>query len=184
MAGADIYVRDDGGVPVFSDRPDQGGFSLFMRTSDLPHRSPARLAAPGQLAERMRLYTPLVESVARQHALEPALLHAIVMVESGYDAGAISPKGAIGLMQVMPQTGRRFGANDLQDPEQNLTSGARYLAQLFRTFAGDLSLVLAAYNAGENAVRRWGMTIPPYGETQRYVPAVMARYRLLLERQS
>lgn len=178
-AGADIYMRDEGGVPVFSDRPDRAGFNLFLRTDDMPALSPARKAGPGRIAERMRIFAPMVDTAAREQALEPALLHAVVMVESGYDPGAISNKGAVGLMQLMPQTAERFGATNRKDPEQSLRSGARYLSELLRQFDGNLVLALAAYNAGENAVRRWGMAIPPFHETQRYVSAVLARYNLL-----
>jgi soluble lytic murein transglycosylase-like protein len=177
-------MRDDGGVPVFSDRPEGRGFSLFLRTSDLPQAAPARHADAGRTAERMRLYSPLVDAVARQHALEPALLHAVIMVESGYNPVATSAKGAVGLMQLMPQTALRFGTTNRHDPEQNLNGGARYLSALIGQFGGDLSLALAAYNAGENSVRRWGMRIPPFSETQRYVPAVLSRYHWLLERRT
>lgn len=176
---ADIYVRDDGGVPVFSDLPDRAGFSLFLRTDDLPLGSQARRADPARLAERMRQFSPLVATVAKQHALEPELLHAVIMVESGYDPAAVSPKGAVGLMQLMPQTALRHGTSDRRDPGQNLNSGAHHLAGLIKQFGGSLELALAAYNAGEAAVRRSGMKIPPYPETRRYVPAVLARYQLL-----
>ncbi|AXS81485.1 lytic transglycosylase domain-containing protein [Dechloromonas sp. HYN0024] len=182
-AMADIYVRDDSGVPVFSDMPDGGGFNLFLRTNDLPRTSLARHGDASRASDRMRLYTPLVESIARQNDLEPALLHAVIMVESGYNPDAKSPKGAVGLMQLMPQTAQRFGTTNRNDPEQNLKGGARYLSLLINQFGGNLSLALAAYNAGENAVRRWGMKIPPFNETNRYVPAVLNRYRWLMNRQ-
>ena len=180
-ASADIYVRDDNGVPVFSDAPAGKGFSLFMRTGDLPRDGLARHADKAAIAERMRTYSPMVDSIARQNALEPALLHAVIMVESGYNPGATSPKGAVGLMQLMPRTAMRYGTENRHDPEQNLKGGARYLADLIRQFGGDLSLALAAYNAGEDSVRRSGMQIPPLTETRRYVPAVLSRYRLLLK---
>lgn len=179
---ADIYYRDDGGVPVFSDQPDRSGFTLFLHTRDLPATSLSRLSSPGLIAARMQTYSPMIETAARQHDLEPALLHAIIMVESGYDPAAKSPKGAVGLMQLMPDTAQRYGSTDRQDPGQNIKAGARYLADLLSQFRGDLSLAVAAYNAGENAVRRSGMRIPPYRETQRYVPAVLARYNWLRNR--
>jgi len=179
-ASADIYMREEAGVPVFSDMPDHNGFNLFLRTSDLPKTSLARSSTATRSGERMRLYSGLVDTIARQHDLEPALLHAVIMVESGYNPDATSPKGAVGLMQLMPATAQRFGTTNRHDPEQNLTGGARYLSALIGQFGGDLSLALAAYNAGENSVRRWGMRIPPYTETQRYVPAVLNRYHWLL----
>ena len=181
-AHADIYVHEDHGVPVFSDRPNDRNFALFLRTDDLPQQSLARRVDGRMLRQRMQSYTPLIESAAHAAALEPALLHAVIMVESGYDAAARSPKGALGLMQLMPETARRFGTTDRSDPAQNLRGGARYLARLLEDFDGQLSLALAAYNAGENAVRRHGGRIPPYAETQRYVPAVLARYELLRRR--
>lgn len=181
-AMADIYVREDSGVPVFSDLPDHNGFNLFLRTNDLPRTSLAKRSDTTRSAERMRLYSPLVDSVAKQHDLEPALLHAVIMVESGYNPDARSPKGAVGLMQLMPQTAQRFGIANSNDPEQNLMGGARYLAALISRFDGNISLALAAYNAGENSVRRWGMKIPPFSETQQYVPAVLNRYRWLLRK--
>jgi soluble lytic murein transglycosylase-like protein len=119
----------------------------------------------------------IVAAVALQHELDPALLHAIVTVESAYNVRALSPKGAAGLMQVLPETARRYGISDLFDPVQNLTAGARYLRDLLALFKQDLALALAAYNAGENAVIRHGNVIPPYPETQSYVPRVLATYR-------
>ncbi|SIT43190.1 Soluble lytic murein transglycosylase-like protein (fragment) [Paraburkholderia piptadeniae] len=99
---------------------------------------------------------------------------AVIDVESGGNPFAVSPKGAMGLMQLMPPTGRQQGADDLFDPAQNLLAGARLLDALLATF-GDVSLALAAYNAGEGAVRKFGGGIPPYAETRRYVERVMGR---------
>ena len=123
-------------------------------------------------------YAKLVWSAARQTALDPALVHAVIFVESRYDAAARSPKGAIGLMQVLRETAARYGVADpARSPEANVTAGTRYLQDLMQLFDGRLDLVLAAYNAGENAVVRYGHRIPPYRETQLYVPAVLAKYR-------
>ena len=118
-----------------------------------------------------------VEHAARVHAIDPRLLYAMIDVESGSRQAAVSPKGAIGLMQVMPETGRRFGAGDLFNPAQNIDAGSRYLRVLAAMFDNDLALVLAAYNAGENAVARFGNRIPPYPETKQYVERVIERYR-------
>lgn len=184
VAHADIYVREVDGVPLYTDQPSGNAksFSLFLRTRDLPAGSMARQADSRLIKQRMETYTPLIEHAAHAAALEPALLHAVIMVESGYNAAALSPKGARGLMQLMPETAKRFGTTNPHDPAENLRGGARYLAQLIREFDGELSLALAAYNAGENAVRRYGGRIPPYAETQRYVPAVLSRYALLRHR--
>lgn len=104
------------------------------------------------------------------------LLHAIVAVESAYNPQARSHAGALGLMQVIPATGKRFGASNLLDPLQNLRAGTAYLVWLNKRFNGNLELMLAAYNAGEGAVQRHGNRIPPYAETRQYVAKVTALY--------
>ncbi|SJM61731.1 Membrane-bound lytic murein transglycosylase E [Brevundimonas diminuta 3F5N] len=125
----------------------------------------------------------LITAAAREHDIDPALLQAIISVESADNPNARSPVGARGLMQVMPATGRRFGVADemrLHEPETNIRAASRYLKTLQGMFGNDLRLVLAAYNAGEGAVQRYGRNIPPYRETQDYVRKVMARYDQLL----
>ena len=129
-----------------------------------------------QLADKP--FTEQIHSAARDAALDPALVHAVIHVESGYNPAARSPKGALGLMQVMPETAARYGIrNPARSIEANLSAGTRYLHDLMAMFDGRLELALAAYNAGENAVRRYGHRIPPYRETEHYVPAVLAKYR-------
>ncbi|MCB1808527.1 MAG: lytic transglycosylase domain-containing protein [Candidatus Competibacteraceae bacterium] len=123
-----------------------------------------------------RRFAPAVAQIARHHRLEPALLHAVISVESAYRPDATSPAGAQGLMQLMPATARRFGVRDPYQPLANIDGGARYLRRLLDTLQA-LPLALAAYNAGENAVRRYGYRIPPYRETQAYVPHVLSWYR-------
>jgi len=115
----------------------------------------------------------LIDAVARRNRLAPALLHAVIAAESGYDPRAVSARGAIGLMQLLPATGQRFGARDLFSVEQNIGAGAGYLSWLMTLFDSDLELVLAAYNAGEQAVIHAGRKVPPYPETQAYVRAVL-----------
>jgi soluble lytic murein transglycosylase-like protein len=123
-------------------------------------------------------YAALIQGAAQAAAIDPALVHAVIFVESGYNANARSPKGAVGLMQVMPMTASRYGVPDpAQSPEANVTAGTRHLKHLLHKYGGRLDLVLAAYNAGETAVSRHHRRIPPYPETQRYVPAVLAKYR-------
>jgi soluble lytic murein transglycosylase-like protein len=119
-----------------------------------------------------------VEAVAARHHLDPALVLAVIEVESGRDPAAVSAKGAVGLMQVMPETAAFLGFPDPADPMINLEAGCRYLAALLEGFGGDVELALAAYNAGPGAVRRWG-TVPPYRETQDFVARVGASYRRL-----
>lgn len=122
-------------------------------------------------------YDQIVEEVARAHGLDGALLHAVISVESRYNPRAVSRKGAAGLMQLMPATAKRYGVSNSFDPAQNLNGGAKYLRYLLTLFNSDVSLALAAYNAGENAVIRNGNRIPPFGETRNYVPRVLDYYR-------
>ncbi|WP_025599105.1 lytic transglycosylase domain-containing protein [Burkholderia sp. WSM2230] len=128
------------------------------------------------VAARVMALWPIINEAARAAGLDSALLMAVIDVESGGNPQAVSPKGATSLMQLMPGTGARHGASDLFDAGQNVAAGARYLKELMRQF-GDLPLALAAYNAGEGAVQKYGGQIPPYAETQSYVPRVIARYR-------
>ena len=125
------------------------------------------------------LYKDEVKVAAQDNGLETALLHAVIMTESNYNARAISPKGARGLMQLMPFTAKRFGVNNAYDPGQNIQGGARYLSYLLKLFKNDFSLAVAAYNAGEGAVIQYGNKIPPYRETVNYVGKVMGIYKKL-----
>jgi lysozyme len=150
-----------------------------------PAPSSKRQLASGQIQSGSRpvALAPLIDRVAQAHDIDPLLLHAIARVESRHQSGALSPAGAHGLMQVMAPTARQFGLDDareLQDPSTNLEVSARYLKNLQSSFGNDLPLVLAAYNAGEGAVKRYGGRVPPYRETQGYVRKVLAEYDLLL----
>jgi soluble lytic murein transglycosylase-like protein len=123
---------------------------------------------------------PFHDSVLRASSdtgVDAKLLHAVISVESGYNQGAVSPKGATGLMQLLPSTARRYGTVNLLDPGENIRAGARYLRDLLGMFDNNMELALAAYNAGENAVIRHGRRLPPYAETRRYVPLVVAHYQ-------
>lgn len=177
-AHADIYgYTDEAGTLVLSDVAHDNRYALLLRTEI--DRQPA-LATPlagGRIRwENQKRFLPLVAEAARTYQIEEALLHALISTESGYEPGAVSKKGAIGLMQVMPGTGKRYGVSNLADPGQNIQAGARYLRDLLKQFDNDLKLALAAYNAGENAVLRHGRRIPPYRETTQYVPRVLALY--------
>lgn len=204
-ARADIWGYVDArGVTHFASEPVDARYTLFFRGGldfdkahgepqpsvgpapgrVAPERSP-RLAAwfestPGYLQVR-----PLLQEAARAQGLDYELLKALVAAESGFDARAISPKGAIGLMQVIPATAARFGvreqarlpiARQLADPRTNIAAGTRYLRHLMNLFPGRLDLALAAYNAGEGAVQRAGNRIPNYPETQAYVKTVLQMY--------
>jgi soluble lytic murein transglycosylase-like protein len=122
------------------------------------------------------MYHPLIVKAARKYQLEPAFIHAVIATESSYQRKAISSAGAQGLMQLMPQTATRFGVTDPFDPEQSIHAGTKYLHNLLKEFKSK-KLALAAYNAGETAVRRYKNQIPPYPETQKYVSKVMNYYR-------
>lgn len=124
-------------------------------------------------------YDALVAQTAGRYGLDAALLHAVISVESGYNAKAVSRRGASGLMQLMPTTAKRYGVANVLDPAENVRAGAQYLSDLLRLFQNDLQLALAAYNAGEAAVIKYGRSIPPYRETVAYVPKVVAFYRRL-----
>jgi soluble lytic murein transglycosylase-like protein len=119
-------------------------------------------------------YSSIVDRVASEQALPPELIHSVIQVESNYNSGAVSPKGAQGLMQLMPDTAKRFGVPDSFDPVENIQGGAKYLKYLLDLYKGDYPRALAAYNAGEKAVAKYG-GIPPYPETQNYVTQVQNR---------
>lgn len=161
-------------------------------TPEVPRTTP-RLIAPtvqpardGAGVARVRALAPLMAAVAQRHDIDPLLLHAVAHIESRHQTQAISPAGARGLMQVMPATGRSMGVasadHALLTPEANLEASARYLKRLQARFGNDLTLVLAAYNAGEGAVERYGRRVPPFAETQAYVRNVMAVYAELRRR--
>jgi soluble lytic murein transglycosylase-like protein len=144
--------------------------------------SPAPVPAQKLSAAQRRVLAlaPQVQQVARTYDIDPLLLHAIAHVESRHNPQAVSPAGALGLMQVMPETARRFGVDDprrdLFDPLVSLQVGSAYLKTLQGRFGNNLALVLAAYNAGEGAVEKHRRAVPPFAETQRYVKEVLAEY--------
>jgi soluble lytic murein transglycosylase-like protein len=136
----------------------------------------ALLAAAAPLQGRKN-FADMISKVAREQKVEAALLHAVVTVESAYNSAAKSPAGAIGLMQLMPDTAKRYGVSNLLDPLENLRAGAQYLKDLLAMFNNNLRLAIAAYNAGEGAVIRSGRAIPNYPETRAYVPRVLQQYQ-------
>lgn len=171
------YSESDGSLSI-SNVPTDRRYAVLVGSDDPFRKVPSNgtFRDPAGSARRSP-YSDMVERAASLYGLESALLHAVIAVESGYNAAARSPKGAGGLMQLMPGTARRYGVADAFDPEQNIHGGARYLRDLLQQFDSDLSLVLAAYNAGENAVTRNRNRIPRIRETLDYVPKVLARYR-------
>jgi len=121
-------------------------------------------------------FDALIDAAARAFSIDSALIHAVISVESGYVVNARSPRGASGLMQLMPETAREYGASDPFDPVQNINGGARYLKYLLDKYDNRLETALAAYNAGEKALARHGGKVPPWRETLRYVDMVRERY--------
>jgi len=177
---AEIYkYRDASGRLHFTDQPmkKSQGFSLLWRSGDDPRFASYSRIDTGALKRNRSRYAALINKVANRTGLRPELLHAMVRAESAYDPRALSKKGAQGLMQLMPATASRYAVSNSWDPEQNLDGGARYLRDLLDMFDDDLQLAVAAYNAGENAVKKYGNRIPPYPETQTYVRRVVAFYR-------
>lgn len=197
----DIYYFVDGnGVTHFTDNCTSSRCKLFLRAkvrnltivpsapiskakmrAIVPGTNYTAYTTPGYSkprrineANRQR-YAPQIALVANKYGLDPRLIHAVISAESAYNPGAVSPKGAMGLMQLMPGTADRFGVGDPFDPLANLHGGARYLRWLMDKF-NNLQLALAAYNAGEGAVIRYGNTIPPYEETRTYVARVLNFY--------
>jgi soluble lytic murein transglycosylase-like protein len=148
---------------------DVAGTARSRRPPPAPDAAVAR--------DRIARWSPLIERVAREEGLNPALIQALVQTESAHQPDAVSPQGAVGLMQLMPETAERFGLprGVRHHPEPNLRAGMRYLKGLLNTFDQDVALALAAYNAGEGAVARYGRRIPPYPETQTYVRRVTDR---------
>lgn len=200
-AHADIYgYVDEHGTAHFSAEKLDARYQLFFRqgqrfdTADGLGRAPALGEPSARVASLIALFEkapawrtagPALRTAAQRHAIDVELLQALVAAESGFNTQAISPKGAIGLMQLMPATAQRYGVRGdaqrslqakLHDPQINIAAGSRYLRDLIAMFDGSLELALAAYNAGEGAVQRAGNRIPNYRETQNYVKTVLALY--------
>lgn len=177
-ARADLYGFVEGGrvSVIMSDTPPadprytlykKGGAGRFI---ELPEEPAGDGLAPAH-------YNEHILAAAKETRVDPALIHAVIKVESGYNPAARSSAGALGLMQLMPGTAKRYGVKNPLDPAQSIQGGARYLRDLKVMFDDNLHLVLAAYNAGEEAVKKHGRRIPPYRETIAYVPKVLEYYR-------
>lgn len=175
-AHADLYGFVDGdrvSVIISDTPPEDARYKLFRKGRPAEPAPLEGQAVPAPLPAR---YSSHVLAAARETSVDAALISAVISVESGYNPSARSSAGAVGLMQLMPDTARRYGVKDRLDPAQNIHGGARYLRDLKAQFGDNLQLVLAAYNAGEEAVIRHGMRIPPFRETAAYVPKVLAYY--------
>lgn len=170
-AFADFYkYTDENGVVHLTNSPRPGYTWMMGETRNAPARAVAKKVPREKLDE-------MIYISAVKHGVDPALVRAVVKAESDYDAQAVSVVGARGLMQLMPETARLMGVVDIHDPEQNIDGGTRYLTGLLDRFDWEVPLALAAYNAGEGAVRRHG-GVPPYSETRDYVRKVLGYYRV------
>jgi soluble lytic murein transglycosylase-like protein len=181
-ARADIYMYvDDSGVSHLSNVPVDDKFAALIH--EPPAKSPSGdhpVTTPGKsVLVRSANYEHLIASAARKHRVEPELVRAILMVESGGDPKAVSSQGAAGLMQLMPATAKQYGVANVFDPEQNIAAGTHYLRDLIDRYDADLELVLSAYNAGSARVEEHGRQVPHLKETMDYVPRVLGFYSYL-----
>jgi len=167
-AAAQIYAwRDANGTLVLSDRELDTPTKIYEVPGAPTYRTTTAHASPSAAPR----FDDIVQTHARRHALRPELVRAVIQVESGFNPLATSPKGAMGLMQLMPATARELGVRNPYDPEENIRGGTAYLRQLLNKYDGNEELALAAYNAGSGAVDRYG-NVPPYRETRDYVRKV------------
>ena len=200
---ADVYkfVGRNGQV-TYTDSPTHKGYKLVIKTPERNNRPvtislgagrklgnaplslPLSLPMPALLSGdkgrmmnmRRSQYAEVIQQAAYKHGLDPALLHSVIRAESSYNPGAVSHKGAMGLMQLMPGTAARYGVRNPYDPEENIFGGARYLRDLMGMFGSDVRLAVAAYNAGEQNVIKYGYQVPPFPETRDYVSKVLGYY--------
>src|SRR5215469_3057150 len=181
VAHADIYsFVDAAGVTHFTNVPVDGRYRLLLASPPEERQGAGKKA--NWLAKSAE-FDSFIEQAARSHAVRPELVRAVIVVESAFNPKAVSNRGAVGLMQLRPATARRYGVANAFDPEQNIKAGVHYLRDLLTRYGNNLELTLAAYNAGEDAVERYGRTIPPFAETRHYVPTVLRIYRSLLSQQ-
>jgi soluble lytic murein transglycosylase-like protein len=188
VAQADIYsFVDSAGVTHFTNVPVDGRYRLLLVTPPEEQAATAPgeqgAAQTGKWLAKSAQFDSFIDQAARSQAVRPELVRAVIVVESAFNPNAVSNRGAVGLMQLRPATARRYGVANALDPEQNIRAGVHYLRDLLTRYGNNLELTLAAYNAGEDAVERYGHSIPPFAETQHYVPTVLRIYRSLLSQQ-
>jgi len=167
------YYKKQGDVVVYTNlQPNSGGFKKLRTPWG---KTKTKKINYGSITYSDG-YNKYIERVARQYSLDPNIIKAIIKIESNFDPKAVSRKGAMGLMQLMPQTALGLGVSNPFDPAQNIQGGAKYFKKLMNMFNGNIKLALAGYNAGENAVIKYGYKIPPYNETENYVEKVLYHY--------
>ena len=180
-AFADIYrYVDKHGRVTFTDKPKHEGFKLLIKTWKGwvdPETVSKKKTNKHNWKANQKKYDNEIRLLAQHYRLPRELLHAVITAESAYDPHAVSRAGAVGLMQLMPATAERYGVKDRYNPTENMRGGVNYLHDLLKMFGNDYRLAVAAYNAGENAVKRYGRKIPPFKETQTYVKRVIKYYR-------
>ncbi|MGR8981070.1 MAG: lytic transglycosylase domain-containing protein [Gammaproteobacteria bacterium] len=173
-----VSIGNDGSISVSYNNPSAKAVKKPASKSKKSSASGSddgiiRANRKKSLSRKNKEYAAMVAQAAKKHQVDAKLLHAVIQAESSYNPTAVSPAGAVGLMQLMPATASRFGVYDRTDPYQNIDGGTRYLKHLLTMFDSNLPLAVAAYNAGENAVIRNHNTIPPYRETRNYVKDVL-----------
>ncbi|WP_411725218.1 transglycosylase SLT domain-containing protein [Methyloglobulus sp.] len=197
QAIADIYkFIDSGGRVHYTDEPRSSMYKRIIKTSsyrlkmikasrfrtrEINNNYPTVFQSFSNRFSNRSInknkFSNLIANAAYRNGVEEKLVHAVIQTESAYNASAVSRAGAVGLMQLMPDTARRYGVTNRTDPIQNVDGGTRYLKDLLDMFNYNLGLAVAAYNAGENAVIKYNNSIPPYPETRNYVRQVLALYR-------
>lgn len=179
LAAADIYsYTDENGVTHFTNKPSgDGKYKLYLKSSEHTDKkgSVAAFLPSDRSADRFTRYDTWIRQAATLYQIPEELVRAVIKVESDYDPRAVSPVGATGLMQLMPETAMHMQVRDIRDPRENIFGGVRFLRVLANAFNGDITLTVAGYNAGQAAVLKYG-GVPPYAETQGYVTRVLAFY--------
>jgi hypothetical protein len=179
-AFADIFsFKDEKGVVHFTNIAGLDSRYKLVRKEDgspiAGSVTPGRVFMPSQAD--IDKYSAIIRTASKAYGVDASLIHAVISAESAYNPYAMSRTGAMGLMQLMPETARRYGVQNMMDPVENIHGGVRYLHDLLTMFKGRMDLAIAAYNAGENAVIRHGHRVPPYNETRHYVPKVLGFYK-------
>lgn len=174
---ADIYKYvDKYGRVTLTDKPDNSNYKKLVKTWKGWEEAKSQIALK-DFDKNQQKHSSTIDWIAKRNGLPTSLVHAVISAESAYDANAISRAGAVGLMQLMPETAKRYGVDNRRNPVANIDGGTRYLRDLLAMFDNNLLLALAAYNAGEGAVKQYGNKVPPYKETRNYVNKVINFYK-------